>query len=66
MSKKLSDLNIKVEESLKHQIEGIAGDQEHTVSEVVRMALRVYLYLVKTKRLLTVTNWILETAISGD
>ena len=64
--KKHADLNIKIDTELKEQIEAFAGDQDHSVSEIVRMALRVYLFLVRSKRLITVTNWALEEITHGE
>lgn len=64
--KKQSDLNIKIDSHLKEQIEAFSFAQDQSVSEVVRMALRVYLFLVRTKKLITVTNWALEVLSDNE
>jgi hypothetical protein len=65
--KKTADLNLKIDFDLKEQAQQFADSQDDTnLSDVVRMALRVYLFLVKTRRLVTVMNWALETIGSSE
>ena len=55
--KKTEQLNVLVESDIKEMLIKLSHDQGTDVSEVVRSAVKIYLWLGKSKRLSTVFTW---------
>jgi len=63
--KKLADVSVKIEADLKEQMDALAAEQDMSISEIVRFAFRIYIFISKTRKVLIVSDWMAQSALKA-
>ena len=64
MSKQSENINFKIDADLKSALDDIAYQQDQTASEVIRLSLKIYIFLRQIKKLDSIISLLLDSAIN--